>query len=168
MKSLQQHSSKRGSDIHFVEAQVYCLPIELASLLRVTFGLVLLVSQSLTQQALQRHNYCVWHVQHAHVHTNSLSCSTQRGLANGDAVNVGSRLMSFLNCSFATIMAIFDHVKWVQLIATFLGGHTDDIQDGKMPSRFLHLFGRFNNHTRPYLVVCPPFVSISIVFYVWY
>src|SRR5438270_12393865 len=53
-KSPQRHSSQRGSDIHFVEAQAYCLPMELASLLRVTFGLVLLVSQSLTQQALQR------------------------------------------------------------------------------------------------------------------
>src|SRR5438270_12366443 len=52
-KSLQRHSSQRVSDIHFVEAQAYCLPMELASLLRVTFGLVLLVSQSLTQQALQ-------------------------------------------------------------------------------------------------------------------
>jgi len=53
-ESPQRHSSQRGSDIHIVEAQAYCLPMELASLLKVTFGLVLLVSQSLTQQALQR------------------------------------------------------------------------------------------------------------------
>jgi len=38
-----------------VEAQAYCLPMELASLLKVIFGLVLLVSQSLIQQAL--HSY---------------------------------------------------------------------------------------------------------------
>ena len=51
-ESPQRHSSQRGSDIHIVEAQAYCLPMKLASLLKVTFGLVLLVSQSLTQQAL--------------------------------------------------------------------------------------------------------------------
>ena len=53
-ESPQRHSSQRGSDIHFVEVQAYCLPMELASLLKVTFGLVLLVSQSLTQQELHR------------------------------------------------------------------------------------------------------------------
>ena len=37
-KSPQRHSSQRGSDIHIVEAQAYCLPMELASLLKVTFG----------------------------------------------------------------------------------------------------------------------------------
>jgi len=55
-ESPQRHSSQRGSDIHIVEAQAYCLPMELASLLKVIFGLVLLVSQSLTmQQALQQY-----------------------------------------------------------------------------------------------------------------
>ena len=40
--------------MHIVEVQAYCLPMELASLFKITFGLVLLVSQSLTQQALHR------------------------------------------------------------------------------------------------------------------
>ena len=53
-KSPQQHSSQRGSDIHIVEVQAYCLHMELASLLKVIFGLALLVSQSLMQQALHR------------------------------------------------------------------------------------------------------------------
>jgi len=53
MISPQQHSLQRGSDIYFVEVQAYCPPMELASLLKVTFGLVLSVSQSLMQQVLQ-------------------------------------------------------------------------------------------------------------------
>jgi hypothetical protein len=56
-----------------VEAQAYCLPMELASLLKVTFGLVLLVSQSLTQQALQRRTGAGW----------SSGARNERGLRKG-------------------------------------------------------------------------------------
>src|SRR6266571_2651032 len=77
MKSPQRHSSQRGSDIHFVEAQAYCLPMELASLLRVTFGLVLLVSQSLMQQALHHRVFVSFLTQREYVSCCCHSDATQ-------------------------------------------------------------------------------------------